>query len=202
MSRRERSRGTRVSAMVALALIAFAFTQPWFSYDFSSGRQNAPDNPFGGDPGVETQRLDMFPFYTTGDTEPTDAAGVELAVLVLGVLVAVTLAALIAVLVAETRRGSDRIGRRASLGLLTIAIAALVGALVVSWVWLPATMEAEGVEGPFTYRLDEPDGYTRTALGLGWVAGAVSVAWIIAAGLWKFQAGSHDPAMVEAYRAA
>ncbi len=197
MNGEERSGGALWMCLAALALLGAAFLLPWFSHDSSSGRRTAP----GGladpdDPQVERHEVDYLAFRFGGDVSPDQREDAERDVLWIGVGVSVAAVAAGVVALAEVPRRWRLLRREAVLSLLGLAAALLIAALAVAWFLLPGTLD--GTDGPFSYR-KLPDGYERTTLGLGWAAAALAVPALLGAFAFKFQAGAHDPAIVEAY---
>jgi hypothetical protein len=186
-------------ALVAVGLVAGSAALPWWSYDSSTGRKTpagGPQDP--SDTRVERHSRDFGPFWQKGDAAPSDEGGAALGVLVLGIMVATAGAALLLALGGEGVRFATVFPRRLSLAAALLGILGLAAALAWTWLALPGTMSGLGTQGAFTDRLLE-DNYVRTALGPGWVLGALAVPAALGSLAFRFQAGSNDPAAVEAY---
>jgi hypothetical protein len=196
---RDPSRGALLLALCALLLVGLSFSLPWWSFDSSTGRKTpdgGPQDP--DDTRVERHSLDFLPFRLVGDQQPSDAEGADRAALGLGIAASVAAAGLGLFLIFEALRFRWSIPRPASLVVAAISLVALVGGLVYTCLAVPATMAGNGVTGVFTDRLVDPE-YVRTALGLGWVLATLAVPLGLGAMAFRYQAGSHDPAAVEAY---
>lgn len=191
------------SALVALGLVVAAFAFPWFSYEFSSGRQTAPGGFNDANAtGVERHSLDIYPTHTTGDVEPTHPDDLRTATdRMTWTLAAAALLTGLAAL-AELPGIRRLLVRRVVLGMDLLALAALSISLAVAWYHLPATLDGYGVEDPFTSFVDRDAGYTRTTIGPGWVLAAAGGIATLVALAFKFQAGSSDAALVEDLAAA
>lgn len=186
----DRSTGALVMSLVAVGLLAGAYLTPWFAYDFSTGRQTPPDGPQPEEQtGEETSSLTFYADGWEGDTAPSDPSTADRAVLAipLGLFAAAT--TLVLVVFGELPVTHRVLRRPVSLALLGTAFGAtLTVALLAAW-WIPASMAGHGVTGPFTARLDEPEGYTRAYMHTAWYLVLAAVPTVLAAGLWKFQAG-------------
>ena len=196
---REPSWGALLLALLAVGLLATSFALPWWSFDSSTGRKT----PVGGpqdpeDTRVERHSLDYLPFRLEGDQEPSDRPGAEAGVLQLGIAASVAAGGMGLFVLFETFRFLRSFPRGLSLLVSTLSVLGAIGGLVLTYFVLPATMEENGVTGTFTDVLLDP-GYIRTALGPGWVLGALAVPLALGALAFRYQAGSHDPAAIEAY---
>jgi hypothetical protein len=196
---RNPSIGGLLLALLAVGLVAGAAVLPWWSYDSSTGRKTAPGGPQDpSDTRVERHSRDFGPFWQRGDAKPGDEGAAAFGTLVLGVIVAVAGASLLLALLGEGLRFAAALPRSVSLLVALVGIAALLAALAWTWLALPATMSGQGVQGAFTDRLLE-ERYVRTTLGPGWVLAALAVPAALGSFAFRFQAGAHDPAAVEAY---
>lgn len=197
----ERSVGALVMALVALGLLAFAFTAPWFHYDFSTPRQTAPDGPHPEEEtGVERRTLLFDADGWHGDAEPSDRGTAQAAVdaIRFGTLAAGGLLVLVAL--GEVPWIASVLRRPVSLALLGVALVGFAGVVAATWFWLPESLAGLGVDSQYTARLGE-EGYTHTTMGHGWYAAALAWTAVFATALFKFQAGAVDPRMVEAHGA-
>jgi hypothetical protein len=194
MKRAEHSVGAAIMAVLALGLLWVAYQETWFEYDFTSGRKTAPGGAYTMEGnGVERDALDFSATGWQGDVEPSDADKAQDSVDAMSWGLYAAGGAMLVVLLAEVPGVARILRRRLSLTLITIALAACSTAAALAWLWLPETMAGYGVDSQYTARLDEPDGYTHTAMGWGWYAAAASVLVILAAWFFKFQAGHVDP---------
>lgn len=196
---RDPSRGALLLALLAVLLVGLSFALPWWSFDSSTGRQTpdgGPQDP--DDTRVERRSLDFLPFRLVGDQQPSDAAGADQAALALGIAASTAAGGLGLFIVFEALRFRWSVPRPLSLVVATIALAGAVGGLVYTCLAVPATMAGNGVTGVFTDRLVDPE-YVRTTLGSGWVLAILSVPLALGGMALRYQAGSHDPAAVEAY---
>lgn len=193
---RERSVASAVVAALALAALGASLTLPWFTYDHSTGRQT----PEGGfhDPaedGVVRSHHEAGPGGTAGDAAAADAASAEGVLLALRTFLVIAATGFLVVLLAPWR-GLERIlVRPIVLAAAGLATAAALAAVALLWSAYPDAFLGSPQAGPFLDRLDG-SGYTRTALGWGWVLGALAVPAGVASFLLRFQAGSTDPALV------
>ncbi|HUR26346.1 MAG TPA: hypothetical protein VM327_10080 [Candidatus Thermoplasmatota archaeon] len=186
-------------ALLAIGLIAASFVLPWWSYDSSTGRKTVPGGPQDpDDTRVERHSLDYLPFRLMGDQQPSDPEGAEQGVLQLGIAAAVAGGGMVLFMLFEVFRFLRPFPRSLSLLVSVLAVLGIVAGLLLAAFVLPASMKGDGVDGPFTDRLLDP-GYIRTSLGLGWVAAALALPVALGALAFRFQAGSHDPAAIEAY---
>ncbi|MEK6985420.1 MAG: hypothetical protein AABX89_03435 [Candidatus Thermoplasmatota archaeon] len=191
------------SAIVALGLVAAAFALPWFSYEFSSGRQTAPGGfNDANETGVERHTLEVYPTHTTGDVQPTHPEDLRTATdrMTWALAAAIVLSALAAL--AELPGVRRLLVRRVVLGMDLLALVAIGISLAVAWYHIPATLDGYGVQDPFTSFVDRDAGYTRTTIGPGWVLAAAGGIAALVALAFKFQAGSSDAALVEELAAA
>jgi hypothetical protein len=196
---RDPSWGALLLAIVAVGLLAVSFVVPWWSFDSSTGRKTAEGGPQDpDDTRVERHSLDYLPFRTVGDQQPSDAEGAEQGVLLLGIAASTAAGGLALFVLFEAFRFLRSFPRGVSLAVSVLAVLGAIGGLVLTYYVLPGTMEGQQVDGPFTDILLEP-GYIRTTLGPGWVLGALAVPLGLGALAFRFQAGSHDPAAIEAY---
>lgn len=196
---REPSRGAVLMAVLAVALVGASFALPWWSYDSSTGRKTAEGGPQDpDDTRVERHSLDYMPFRQEGDQQASDPAAAKQGALLLGVAASVAAGGLVLFLLFEAVRVARPFPRGLSLAVSVLAVLGLAAGLYLAAVVLPATMAGEGVEGAFTDKLLDP-WYIRTTLGLGWAAAALALPVALAALAFRYQAGSHDPAAVEAY---
>lgn len=196
---REPSWGALVLALLAVSLLAVSFAVPWWSFDSSTGRKT----PVGGpqdpeDTRVERHSLDFLPFRLVGDEEPSDRQGAEAGVLQLGIAASFAAGGMALFILFEAFRFLRSFPRGLSLLVSTLSVLGAAAGLALTYFVLPATMSGNGVTGTFTDVLLDP-GYIRTTLGLGWVLGALAVPLALGALAFRFQAGSHDPAAIEAY---
>lgn len=199
MPDREQSWGALLLALLAVGLLAVSFVTPWWSFDSSTGRktpEGGPQDP--DDTRVERHSLDYLPFRQTGDQQPSDAEGAKQGVLVLGIAAATSAGALVLFAVFEAARFLRAFPRWLSLLLSSIAVAGILAGLLLTYFVLPSTMAGNDVDGAFTDRLLDP-GYIRTTLGVGWILAAIALPVALGALGFRYQAGSHDPAAVEAY---
>lgn len=196
---REPSRGAVLMALLAVGLVGASFALPWWSYDSSTGRKTAEGGPQDPeDTRVERHSLDYLPFRQEGDQQPSDAEGARQGVLRLGIAASVAGGGLVLFLLFEALRYLRPFPRGASLAVSTLSVLGIAGGLLHAAFVLPLTMRGDGVHGPFTDSLLDTH-YIHTTLGLGWVAAALALPVALGALAFRFQAGSHDPAAVEAY---
>lgn len=196
---REPSRGATLMAILAIALVGASFALPWWSYDSSTGRKTTEGGPQDPeDTRVEKHSLDYLPFRQEGDQQPSDPDGARQGALLLGIAASVAAGGLVLFLLFEAVRLARPFPRGLSLLASVLAVLGIAAALCLAAFVLPATMAGEGVEGAFTDRLLD-DWYISTTLGLGWVAAALALPVALAALAFRYQAGSHDPAAIEAY---
>lgn len=186
-------------AFLAVGLVGASFALPWWSFDSSTGRKTAEGGPQDpADTRVEKHSLDYLPFRLEGDQQPSDPEGAEQGVLRLGIAASVAGGGMALFLLFEAFRFLRPFPRGLSLLVSALAVLGLGAGLAVAAFALPATMAGNGVDGAFTDRLLDPH-YIRTTLGLGWVAAALALPVALGALAFRFQAGSHDPAAIEAY---
>lgn len=191
----DRSPGALAFGLIAIALLAFAFVTPWFTADFSSGRQT-PANGMQPkeDTGVVRHNLSDAPFTTQGDAAAADPAQHAQWVTLMGWLTATALFCGVVIVLAEVPGVRRVLIRGVSVGAGFVGAAALTGAALVAWFLIPPSV---GIgDSPFT-SVQQADGYWRTSLGYGWVLAALAMPMLLAAVANKFQAGSHDPAAIE-----
>ena len=196
---REPSRGAVLMAFLAVGLLGASFALPWWSYDSSTGRKTpdgGPQDP--DDTRVEKHSVDYLPFRLEGDQQPSDREGAEQGVLQLGIAASVAGGGMVLFLLFEAVRFLRPFPRGLSLLVSGLAVLGLLAGLAIAFVVLPLTMSGDGVRWAFTDRLLE-SWYIHTTLGLGWVAAALGLPAALAALAFRFQAGSHDPAAIEAY---
>jgi hypothetical protein len=198
----ERSTGTLLLALCAAALLGAALAAPWFHYESSTGRRT----PAGGlqdpgDTGAVHHQLTMAPYAQEGDVQPTHAEDARQLRTAMGALVATAGGCLALVMLGGVPFLSRAMPRRLSLALSFLGALCALAALLVAWVKLPLTLDGYGVDGPFTSKVIA-DGYSRTTLGWGWAAAALSLPFMAGAFLFQFQAGSNDPRQVEAFARA
>lgn len=192
----ERSLGAFFVALLALALLYGAYSEPWFHYEHSSGRMTAPDGPYE-DPAIERETWTLNATSSHGDVEPSDPALVEkfhtwIEYAMLGA------AGLLAIVILGEIPFIARVIRRPfSLALISIVLVGVVAMITLSWLWIPAMMEGYGVTEHYTAFLDEPDGYTTTTLDIGAYIFAFLAPTLFALALFKYQAGDVDPGVVE-----
>ncbi|MGB1697018.1 MAG: hypothetical protein ACPHK8_01305 [Thermoplasmatota archaeon] len=193
----ERSKGSLVFCLLVAGMVVGALFLPWFHYEENSGRNTAPDGPYGEHKRVQYVNHTFSPFGDEGDIEGHDAGPWLFAIL----LTSACSAGLLVLAALGDIRGIDRvIGRRTSLALQAIGWLGITGSLALAWHWLPQSLAPYGVTKAFTYTLHEPVGYTRTDLGYGWMLTGIAWFGVPIAWIRKFQAGSDDPTDVEAYR--
>lgn len=196
---RDPSWGALLLALIAVGLIGLSFALPWWSFDSSTGRQTAEGGPQDpDDTRVERHSLDYLPFRQAGDQQPSDPEGARQGVLLLGIAASVAAGGLALFILFEAFRFLRPFPRSISLIVSLLAVLGGVAGLVLTCLVLPGTMAGNGVDGVFTDRLLDP-GYIRTALGPGWILAAIAVPMALGALAFRFQAGSHDPAAIEAY---
>ncbi len=194
----ERSTGSLVMGIVAIALIVISFAVPWFSYDYSSGRRA----PYGGfhpanETGVITHYLDAGPGGYDGDIDSEQPATSERIVTWTAWALYAALGFLVLAALGDIP-GVDRfVRRRVGLGLIAAAVVAVGAALYLLWYDFPTSM-GHGVTGPYTSYQDNT-GYTMTEMRAGWVAAALAVPAIFGMFLFKFQAGAPDPGLAAEY---
>lgn len=187
----DRSRRAALVAVLTIALLVGAWFAPWFIYDFNSGRQTPPGGPQPADEtGEVTHHLRMGTTGWEGDIEPSDSELARAGVLAINALLGVAAFALLLVAAGELPGVHRIFGRRASLTFIGIAMTSTMALVFVAALLLPASMEGHGIEGVYTARLDEPDGYTRGYMHTAWYLVMLSVASSFTAGLFKFQAGA------------
>ncbi len=200
MTAPEYARGAAVMSLAVVGLCAVGLAAAWFEYDFSSGRQTPPGTPYHLEGnGVEARSLTFGAWGWDGDVEPSnvDQARMGTAIGLAGTIATGALGVLVAL--GEVPRIHRVINRRASLALTALAFVTALAAVTATFVLLPASMEGHGVEGAFTARLDEPDGYTHSQMSWGWYAVAPTPLLLVAAALFKFQAGSEGLQVIEAH---
>lgn len=196
---REPSRGAILMALLAIGLVGASFVLPWWSFDSSTGRQTAEGGPQDAeDTRVEKHSLDYLPFRLEGDQQASDQEGAEQGVLQLGIAASVAGGGMLLFLLFEFVRFLRPFPRGISLAVSALAAIGLVAGLGIAFLLLPLTMSGDGVGWALTDRLLDTH-YIRTTLGLGWVAAALAIPAVLGALAFRFQAGSHDPAAVEAY---
>jgi hypothetical protein len=196
---RDPSWGALLLAVLAVGLLAVSFAVPWWSFDSSTGRKTpdgGPQDP--SDTRVERHSLDYAPFRQSGDQQPSDADGAKQGVLYLGIAVATATGGMGLFVVFEAFRFLRSFPRGLSLVVSILAVLGIVAALLLTYYVLPETMRGNQVDGAFTDLLLEP-GYVRTTLGPGWVLAALATPLALGALAFRYQAGSHDPAAIEAY---
>ena len=199
MADREQSWGALLLALLAVGLLAVSFVTPWWSFESSTGRKTAEGGPQDpDDTRVEKHSLGYLPFRQTGDQQPSDAEGARQGVLMLGIAATTAIGSLALFALFELVRFMRVFPRWLSLLVSTFAVAGILGGLLLTYFVLPLTMRGNGVEGAFTDILLDP-GYIRTTLDVGWIAAAISLPLALGALGFRYQAGSHDPAAVEAY---
>lgn len=186
-------------AIATLALLVAAHQQAWLLYDFSTGRQTAPDGPYQENFTVE-HHMAFYATHTEGDVEPSETEQAEQThAWLTGLLFAgggLTLLALLGNI-----RYTDRIVRRIpAMALHALSGVCLLAAVTLAWFWIPDSMAGMRVTEPFTSTLHEPDGYTQTTLWWGWVWAALGIGTSMAAVLAKYQAGDAGPHVIESYR--
>lgn len=196
---REPSWGALLLALLAVGLLAASFAVPWWSFDSSTGRKTPAGGPQDPeDTRVERHSLDYLPFRLVGDQEPSDREGAEAGVLQLGVAATLAAGSMLLFVLFEALRFLRGFPRSVSLLVAGIAVLGAAVGLLLTYFVLPWTMAGNGVTGAFTDVLLDP-GYVRTTLGPGWVLAALSVPLTLGALAFRYQAGSHDPAAIEAY---
>lgn len=195
----DRSTGTLLLALLAVGLLGYALTAPWFHFESSTGRRT-PEGGFQdpSDTGTIRRELTMTPEGMAGDAHPTHPGDARTHLQSIQRLGWAAVGAFGLVAVGGVPLLSRAMPRWLSLALCAVGALCTLAALLVAWHWLPQTMEGHGVEGPFTSRLLE-DGYIRTTLGWGWAAAGLALSLAGGAFLFQFQAGSNDPRQVEAY---
>lgn len=196
---RDPSWGALLLALLAVGLLAASFALPWWSFDSSTGRKTAEGGPQDpDDTRVERHSLDYRPFRRDGDQQPSDPEGAGQGVLLLGVAAATAAGGMALFSAFEAVRFLWRFPRGLSLAVSLLAVAGAAAGLALTCLLLPATMSGHQVDRVFTDVLLDP-GYVRTSLGLGWVLAALAVPVALGALAFRYQAGSHDPAAIEAY---
>ncbi len=210
----ERSAGALVLAIISLGVLALAFTSPWFYYEHSSNRQAPPDGPQGDLTGVERHTLEYYPDRWVGltqasdvrhaeypgDSLPADPELADKAVKVMTYSFYIAAAGMVLLVLGEIPGISLILVRPVGIAVSVVSLAAMGVALYVGWFWVPGSVAGYGVEDPFTAKLVE-DGYIRSRLTIGFAYGAIAATTIFSAGLWKFGAGTIDPAFIERFRA-
>jgi hypothetical protein len=187
----ERSTGSLLLALLAIAILGLSTTQPWFGYGYSSGRR-APEGGFhdANETGVERHELNAWPGRTEGDYQPADAQAAQQTVerMQWGLYAAGGLLLLGAL--GEVPGISRVIVRPVGLALYGLAFAAVAYALWLLWFAFPGTLGG-GVDGPYTSFLDG-DGYTMTSVRFGWTIACFALAPILGCFLFKYGAGPLD----------
>lgn len=186
----ERSVGVMIMAAIALALLGLAWSQAWFEYDYTSGRQTPPGGPYNdGEDGVERASTTMSATQWEGSVAPDEDLFARFAMfntVALGAAAVLLLGAALG----ELPRIHDLIQRRVALVMLSVALSALLAVTIVTWRWMPEMMAGALVDSQFAARLDLGHGYTESNLVWGWYALPASIGPIVGAILFKFQAGT------------
>ncbi len=210
----ERSPGALILAVLSLGLLAMAFTSPWFYYEHSTNRQAPPDGPQGDLTGVERQMLEYYPDEWVGTTqasdvsqaddpgpsEPADIALADKAVQAMTICFMIAAGSMVLLALGEIPGLSLLLVRRVGITVAAIGVLAVGVALWIGWNWFPGSLQGYGVDTPFTAKMVE-DGYIRTRLMIGYAYAAIAASTMFSAGLWKYGAGTVDPAFIERFRA-
>jgi hypothetical protein len=196
---REPSWGALLLVLAAAALVAASFLLPWWTYDFSSGRKTPDGGPQApSDTRVERHHEEFGPYAQSGDAPPSDAGAAKTGTLWMGAGATAAGAALLVALVGEVARFLVAFPRWLSLASLLTCAVGCIAALAATVGFVPGSMSGHGVQGTFTDRLLDA-GYVRTTLDLGWVAALVAALCSLGAFGFRYQAGAHEAAAVEAY---
>ncbi len=187
-------------ALVVVALIGVGYTMPWWSFEESTGRQNAPNGPVE-ERAVERADVDFYADRWEGDLEPTEALSATGAMQTIRVASYTAVGAMGLYLLGQIPGVSRIITRSWCMLAGTVAFAAVLVALYSGWTELPMSMAAKGVDGPFTSLLLE-NGYIRTNLNTGWVAAAFAAVAALGTVMAAYGAGDADPRVIEEYSAA
>jgi hypothetical protein len=202
----ERSLGSALMAVAAVALLGASLAYAWLDYDHSSGRQTPPGGPQDpDDTRVDKQHIDFRPFaqqsrqerggQPQGEPVPaTDPALAAETVAWMGYAVVAGMGVMALMALGEIPGIHRVIPRRAGLALGALGALATGTALALCWVRLPQSLAGYGVTWPFSYFLTDT-GYTRTTLDWGWAAAAFALPCALGAILFKFQAGSSSQAL-------
>ncbi len=192
MAEARRSAATLVPLAAAVLLLAVALATPWYEFDHSTGTQNptATDAPADDETRqVNRTHADFYPFRVSGDANATHDVDADDEVRLLGFLAAGSLFLAAGALLLEVVSGHRAWTRRIEIPLAVVAIGLVVAALVWAWVSLPPTLAHRGVEGFFTSRRVDQQGFIRTTASWGWVTAAVALIFLTAFAAIKYAGG-------------
>lgn len=195
----ERTRLGLAIALLVLVLLGAAWALPWWSIEESTGRQVAPDGPEQEQTGVERREQDVHVDGSRGDLEPTHPARESSALSWLRIGILSAAAATVLYVLGQLPVLARFLNRPVCMALGAVAFAGVLAALVVTWVRLPLAWEGLGATNPFTAVLLE-NGYVRSHLHLGWVAGAFAAFGALGMVLSAYSAGDASPETIEEFR--